>query len=47
MPFDLVKPWLEIKGAGMHFKGAKKLALDLYHTQIRPHEHAIVAISGQ
>ena len=28
----------------MYSKRTKKLALGLYHTQIRPHEHDIVAI---
>ena len=35
------------KEPGMYLKRTKKLALGLYHTQIRQHEHDIVAISGQ
>ena len=34
------------KEPGMYSKSAKKLSLGLYHTQIRPHELDIVAISG-
>ena len=35
------------KEPDMYLKRTKKLSLGLYHTQIRPHEHDIVAISCQ